>query len=418
MKILLVNKYHYYRAGPETVYLKTAELLKNYGHDVVFFSMHHPENLPCETKEYFVPFVDLTAHHSLFDKIKIAGRILYSFKAKRNLSRLLDRYQIDVAHLHDICYHISPSILHALKKRRIPIIMTLHDLKMVCTAYYMFVDGEICEDCCAGRYYNAVIKRCVKGSLLKSAIAMSEMYLHHAILDIYNIVDIFITPSAFLKKKLSDMGFEKKVVHLPNFFDIEWVKTAYKESKDVKMNNSFAYVGRLSPEKGLHTILDAAKFLQLKGKDVYIKIIGEGPLREELNKRIRSEHIANVNFLGHLKHEELYCEVKRSLAVILPSECYENCPLSVIEAFAIGKPVIGSRLGGIPELVKDNERGITFEPRNPKDLCSRMEFFMNNPDMVEMMGNKAKDFVIKKLNPQEYYNGLVEIYQKAIKNSN
>jgi len=418
MKILLINKYHYYRAGPETVYLKTAELLEAHGHKVFFFSMHHPENLPCETDEFFVPYVELTTQHSILNQIKIAGRIFYSFKARRNLSNLLNRYPIDMAHLHDICYHISPSILHELKKRNIPVVMTLHDLKMVCASYYMFAAGKICEACRNGRYYMAIRNRCVKDSLAKSILAALEMYLHHKILDIYNNVDIFISPSLFLKKKLEETGFKKKIIHLPNFFDLHENESLNKEENvNSGKKNSITYIGRLSYEKGLITLLDAAKLLLAKGEKIQINIIGDGPLMNELQERVKMEQINNVRFLGYVKHEDLYKEIKKSLAVVLPSECYENNPLSVIEAFALRKPVIGSRRGGIPELVKDYERGLTFEPGNPEDLCSKIEFFIGNPDKAEMMGEKARAFVEKELNSEKHYQGLMEIYKQALENS-
>jgi glycosyltransferase involved in cell wall biosynthesis len=414
MNILLINKYHYYRAGPETVYLKSSELLKKHGHKVVFFSMDHPENLPCETTEYFVPYVELTVQHSILNQLRIAGRILYSFKARKNLSRLLDRYPIDIAHLHDICFHISPSILHELKQRGIPIVMTLHDLKMVCTSYYMFTDKKICEACCGEKYYVAMMKKCVKDSLAKSAIAASEMYLHHKILDIYNNVDIFISPSLFLKKKLEDSGFNKKIVHVYNFFYLH--KEEADVEKDVKddKKNTVAYIGRLSPEKGLITLLKAAKLLMNKGKKVQFNIIGDGPLMNKLQEKVRADQINNIRFLGYMKHKELYQEVRKSIAVVIPSEWYENNPMSVIEAFALGRPVIGSRLGGIPELVKDYERGLTFEPRNPEDLYLKIKFLVDNPDKSEMMGEKAKLFVEKELSPEKHYYRLMKIYNNIL----
>ncbi|MBI5056294.1 MAG: glycosyltransferase family 4 protein [Nitrospirae bacterium] len=417
MRILLVNKYHYYRAGPEAVYLKTAELLKSHGHRVVFFSMHHPENLPSETDEFFVPYLELTAQHSILNQVKIAGRILYSFNARRNLSNLLDKYPIDIAHLHDICYHISPSIIYEFKKRNIPVVMTLHDLKMICAAYYMFADGKICEACQGGKYYMAIRNRCVKESLAKSILAASEMFLHHKILDVYNNVDIFIAPSIFLKKELGKMGFKKKVIHLSNFIDLNEDEELNQE-EDIHgvPAKSVVYIGRLSYEKGLITLLEAAKLLLDRGEQVQINIIGDGPLKDELQEKVRLERISNVRFFGHMKHEDLYNEIRKSLAVVLPSECYENNPMSVMEAFALRKPVIGSRRGGIPELVKDFERGMTFEPGDPEDLVSKIEYILNNRDKLKMMGEKARMFAEYELSPGKHYQSLMEIYKQASEN--
>jgi glycosyltransferase involved in cell wall biosynthesis len=415
MNILLINKYHYYRAGPETVYLTTAELLKRHGHNVIFFSMDHPENLPCETSEYFVPHVDLNVPHNILNQIRIAGRILYYFNARKNLSKLLDRYPVDIAHLHDICYHISPSILHELKQRGIPIVMTLHDMKMVCTAYYMFADGKICEACCKGRYYMAIVRRCVKDSLFKSAIATLEMYLHHKILNIYNNIDIFISPSLFLKKKLKEAGFNKKIVHLSNFFELHDITLRSKKgcTDGGEEKKSIAYIGRLSTEKGLFTFLDAAKLLKDKRENIQVNIIGDGPLMNELQKKVKMQQIDNVRFLGYLKRENVYEEIRKSFAVVLPSECYENNPLSVVEAFALGKPVIGSRLGGVQELVKDYERGLIFKTGNAYELSMKIKYLMDNPDIAKEFGKKGRLFMEKELNPEKYYQGLMEIYKSV-----
>lgn len=411
MNILLINKYHYYRAGPETVYLKTAELLKTHGHKVVFFSMQHPENLPCETEGFFMPYLELTGQHSILDQLRITGRILYSFEAKGEISKLLDRYPVDVAHLHDICYHLSPSILHELKRREIPVVMTLHDFKMVCAAYYMFADGKICEACRRGRYYMPMLRGCVKNSLAKSAVASLEMYLHHTILDIYDNVDIFISPSLFLKKKLEEKGFNKEIVHLYNFYDLLKTETNKDESISDGKKNTIAYIGRLSQEKGLITLLNAAKLLLSKEKKIQFSIIGDGPLMKELRERVSAEQINNVRFLGYMKHEALYKEIRKSLVVVLPSEWYENNPMAILEAFALGKPVIGSRLGGIPELVEDYERGLTFEAKNPEDLISKIQYLVDNPEKALEMGRKAKLFVEQELSSEKHYSRLMKIYK-------
>ncbi|RJQ18410.1 MAG: glycosyltransferase family 1 protein [Nitrospiraceae bacterium] len=415
MNILLINKYHYSRAGVETVYFNTARLLESHGNKLVYFSMDHPGNEPCETGRFFVPYVDLNVRHGILDQVKIAGRLLYSFKARNNLAALLDNNHVDIAHLHDICHQISPSILHELKKRKIPVVMTLHDPKLVCASYYLFAGGKPCEACCNGKYFMTVKKKCVKDSFAKSILSALEMYLHHVILDIYGNVDVFISPSLFLKNKVLEMGFKRNIVHLYNFIYIQ-ADGPDNESVPDDEKNTVAYVGRLSYEKGLLTLLDAARLTENMG--VQVKIIGDGPLKEKLHNKVKSEQIKNVIFLGHLKKDTLYKEVKKSAAVVLPSECYENNPLSVIEAFSLSKPVIGSRLGGIPELVKDNERGLTFKPGDAKDLSLKIEYLMENPDKAEMMGKNAKAFVEEELSPDKYYVKLMEIYKEALKKSN
>jgi glycosyltransferase involved in cell wall biosynthesis len=416
MNILQINKFHYFRGGVETVYLNTARLLESHGHHPVFFSMHHPQNLPCEYSKYFMPFVELDAHVKLIDKIKIGGRALYSFEARKLLSNLLDAYPVDIAHLHSICYHISPSILHELKKRKIPVVMTLHDNKMVCSSYYLQADGKACEGCHGGNYYMAIKNRCVKNSYSKSMLAALEMYLHHRILDIYDKVDVFIASSLFLKNKLIEMGFKKEIVYLQNFIDTQKVKKFNEEVKDEKgpKKNYVIYVGRLAPEKGVFTLLDAAKLLSHEKRNIEIKLSGNGLIREMLQEKVNSEHINNIRFLGYIKYEDLCQEIEDSMAMVLPSECYESNPIAVLEAFALGKPVIGTRFGHLPELIRDTERGLIFEPGRPDDLSSKIGYMMDNPDKVAEMGKNARIFAEQELSAEKHYQELVEIYNEAI----
>ncbi|MEP9410023.1 MAG: glycosyltransferase family 4 protein [Candidatus Brocadia sp.] len=420
MNILHINKFHYVRGGAEAVYINTASLLESKGHRSVFFSMCHPQNLPCVTGDYFMPYAELSADRNspdIVDQIRTAGRIIYSFTAKKRISRLLDDYPVDIAHLHNIYHHISPSILHVLKKRRVPVIMTLHDYKMVCASYHLQSHGKPCEACYGGRYFMAISGRCVKGSLVKSVLNTLEMYLHHSVLDIYNNVDVFISPSRFLKDKLFEMGFKKKIIHLPNYLDIEKfgefnIDTG--EGKAVR-DKSVVYFGRLSHEKGLLTLLEAAKILKDQNRDfLEIKIIGDGPMRDELEQKVRTEGIDNVRFLGYMKGGSLYREVKKSLAVILPSEWYENNPMSVIEAFALSTPVIGARIGGIPELVKDNETGLTFQPGDAEDLSKKIKIFLDDNSLSGEMGEKARELARREFSAERYYQRLMEIYKKLL----
>ncbi|MEP9410024.1 MAG: glycosyltransferase family 4 protein [Candidatus Brocadia sp.] len=417
LTILHSNKFHYFRGGAETVYLNTARIMESYGHRSVFFSMHHPQNLPCDTKDYFLPYVELNTNgHSVKNQMKTAGRILYSFEAKRLLSQLLDQYPVDIAHLHNIYHHISPSILSVLRKRKIPVVMTLHDYKMVCASYHLLLDHiKPCEACRGGRYFMAIQNRCVKKSLVKTLLSTMEMYFHHKALDIYDMVDIFIAPSRFLKDKLFDMGFRKEMWYLPNYIDSEKFQVFKGDAQDENNEKSVVYFGRLSPEKGLITLLEAIKMLRSRGmNNIAFKIIGDGPMRTFLESKVQGQGLHGIRLLGYKAGEELKDEIRKSLFAVLPSRCYENNPMSVIEAFALGKPVIGSRIGGIPELVKDNVTGLTFEPGNADDLRSGIEYLISHPARTGEMGKNARMFVEQELNARKYYEGLMEIYERAL----
>jgi len=226
------------------------------------------------------------------------------------------------------------------------------------------------------------------------------MYLHHKLLHIYDKVDLYISPSRFLKNKVREMGFKEKISYLPNFVNTD----EFMPSFDYK-GKTIYYAGRLSEEKGLSTLIEA-----VKGLDVKLIIIGDGPLREELEKRKDD----NTYFMGYMPQQELKKMAADCMAMVIPSECYENNPRSVIEAFALGKPVIGARIGGIPELVRDGETGFTFEPGNVNDLREKIEYLANNHRKILELGKNARNFVEKHLNKEKHYQGLMEVYQMAI----
>jgi len=231
-----------------------------------------------------------------------------------------------------------------------------------------------------------------------------EMYLHHRIFDIYSKIDVFISPSKFLKSKVLEMGFNGNIVVLPNFVFLE----EYVPEFNFK-ENSLCYVGRLSKEKGLFTLIKA-----FKGLNVTLKIIGTGPIEEDLKIKVKSFGLNNVKFLGYKLGEDLKNEIRNSMGVILPSEWYENNPRTVLEAFALGKPIIGARIGGIPELVRDGETGYTFEPGNADDLGDKILLFLKNFEKIADMGKNARKFVEENFNPEKHYQELIRIYQMAI----
>ena len=283
--------------------------------------------------------------------------------------------------------------------------MTMRDYKIVCPVYTMSSKDKICEKCKNGNYYNCLINKCAKNSFIKSMINVMEMYLHHRVLKIYDIIDEYISPSMFLKYKTEEMGIGRDVNHLFNFVPLEDKRPTYTWK-----DKTIIYVGRLSAEKGLFTLIDA-----VKGLDVKLKIIGDGPIKAALGCRVRDEGLKNVDFLGYKKGVELEDEICESMFLVIPSEWYENNPRTVIEAFASGKPVIGARIGGIPELVKDGETGLLFESGNIDDLRDKIQCLLTNPDKIVEMGKKACRFVEEELNSERHYDSLIKIYGSIIK---
>ncbi|MFA5339245.1 MAG: glycosyltransferase family 4 protein [Candidatus Omnitrophota bacterium] len=407
MKILVVNKYFYEKGGSEKVFFATRELLKANGHRVLDFSMHHPFDLESDNSKYFVSNVDYNKNGWRAKAIN-GLKLLYSWEASSKINSLLKTEKPDIAHLHNIHHQISPSIIRVLKKHGVPIVMTLHDYKLVCASYRLLNRDNICDSCKNGAYYQCALKKCVKGSFSKSLLNTLEMYLHHTVMHIYDDVNVFISPSRFLKTKMNEMGFRGKIVYLPNFISAN----GYQPDFDHK-ENEITYFGRLSEEKGVLTLLKAIKKLP----NIVVNIVGDGPLKETLEKEAFLDGIKNIRFFGHLKGADLHSVIKRSICTVLPSQWYENNPLSVLESFALGKPVIASRIGGIPELVMDGETGLTAEAGNSEDLGKKIEYLSSNAASATAMGRKARKFIEQEFNADKHYLSLMQIYDEAIRES-
>jgi len=405
MKILLVNKFLYSKGGDAISTLETGRLLSAKGHKVFYWGMKHPKNPEYLYSEYFVDNVDYAATLSIKKKMSNAFKILYSFEAKRKIEELVKIIEPDIVHLNNFAHQISPSILHVFKKYNIPTVMTMHDYKLVCASYSMLSNGKSCESCKNGRYHFCFRKKCVKDSWAKSLLNTVEMYLQHKILHLYNMIDIFIATSNFIKEKHIEMGFRGKIVCLPNFVNIGDFTPQYEWEE-----RSIVYFGRLSPEKGLFTLLKA-----VKGLDIQLKIIGTGSMREVLERKVKNEKLGNIVFKGHMIGDDLKKEIKPSMATVISSEWYEAFGRTIIESFALGKPVIGARIGGIPELVKDSVTGYTFEAGNVDDLRSKIVKLSESKDKIVEMGKNARKYVEENFNQEKHYIKLMEIYSKAMR---
>jgi len=408
MKILAVNKFYYRRAGAETAFFDTADLLRSHGHSVVPWAMHHPENAASPYSGDFVSRKEFEGPNTPAKALRAAGHLLFSFEARRSLERLIVREKPDIAHLHNIYHHLSPSILGSLWKHRIPTVLTLHDFKVVCPAYTLFSKGRPCERCRNGRYSNAVLRRCGKGSLAKSVLLAAEAYLHGPVLHSYGHVDLFLSPSRFLMDEVRKMGFAGRIVHLPNVFLADRIRPSRSAA-----GRRIVFAGRLAPEKGVETLLEA-----VGGLSAEVRIIGSGPSLAALKRISERQTLSSISFPGHLPFPRLVDEIRDSLFVVCPSEWYENLPYAVLEAFAAGKPVVASRIGGLPEIVREGETGLLFEPGDAAGLRRQMRRLLDDPGEAERMGANARAYVETSFEPNRAYDRLMAAYARAAERNN
>jgi len=403
MNILLVNKFLYPRGGAAISTIDTGKLLAQKGHKVIFWGVKHPSNPFYPYSNYFVNNLDYNGDLSVKEKFLAFFNILYSFEAKGKIEKLVNIVKPDIVHLNNFAHQISPSILTVFKKYNIPIVMTMRDYKLVCPSAGMFVDDKTCEKCKHQKYYWCLLKKCKKNSYLKSFINTIESYLHHNILHLYELVDIFIAPSVFSKNKVKEMGFKGKIIYLPNFVNLDELIPKFEFKKEI------CYFGRLSYQKGIKTLIDA-----VKGLDIVLKIIGTGLLEEELRLKVKKERIENIRFVGYKTGNELMNEIKKSMAVVVPTECYEVFGRVVIEAFALGKPVIASRIGAIPEIVEEDKNGYFFKAGDVVSLRNKILKLLKNQDKIVEMGKNARKLVEERFNADRHYERLIEIYSHIL----
>lgn len=400
MKILIVNKFHYLKGGSEKYYFELAELLRERGHEIAFFSMQNEKNLKTNFKEYFVENIDLNSNN----KLK-ALDIIYSKQNKEKMKQALEDFKPDIVHINNFQRQLSSSIIEAIKEKNIPIVFTAHDVQAVCPAITMLDSNKnICQDCKKGKYINCIKKKCVKDSSLKSVLGAIEGYYYRNKKIYTKKIDYIITPSEFYRKILIEDGIkEEKIKALHNFVEIE--------KYDLKTeNNGYAlYFGRLSKEKGIINLINA--FSKLDNGKLYIA--GEGPEKENIENFIKEKGLRDkIKLLGFLNSEEMKEQIRKCSFVVTPSIWYENCPYSVMETLAIGKPVIGADIGGIPELVKNNENGYTYKYDDIDELAEKMKKLFENKELAEQMGKKAKKIAQKLYSKETYYDKIIKIYEE------
>lgn len=396
LKILIVNKFFYPRGGDCVVAMSTRRLLMERGHDVRAFAMNHPENIELPDETGYAKEVNFAGGI----KAKLAGvrRILGLGDIRRSVAEVLDDFRPDVVHLHNVHSYLSPWIGEEAARRGIRVVWTLHDYKLLCPSYSCRrPDGSVCEECLHGDF-QVIRYKCMKGSSAQSLLADVEArYWNRKRLAA--MTDVFIAPSHFMRNKMLEGGFPQlKVRTLHNFIDPRKSELLAEASHNAR-EDYFCYVGRLSEEKGVETLLKAAT-----DAGVRLKVAGGGPLTSQLTSRYASN--PDIEFLGHLDATGVVNLLSRAKASVVPSEWYENNPLSVIESLCAGTPVIGAAIGGIPELISEQD-GVLFTPGNAEELSGILNAFdKRHPFNHKSISERA----VRKFSRDGHYDSLMEIY--------
>ena len=399
MRILLANKFYYTRGGVEIYTIELEKLLKENGDDVGIFAMQHPLNMKSEFTSYFPSEIQVGNNKAIKGLIPLIFRPFGSTEVRKKFSQLIYNFKPDIIHLNNIHTQLSPILAKIAHNYKIPVVWTIHDHKLLCPRYDCTRDGKPCE-LCFYKKHNVIRYKCMKNSYIASVLAYFEAIVWSN-RTLSRLTNIFICPSKFLMKNMIKGNFNPlQMISLPNFI-LDHKLTGYL----VPRENYYCYIGRSSSEKGIETLLKAA----IELPQFRLKIIGTGPMEDDLKERFKQAHI---EFLGYKTWNDVKSVLAGSQFMVIPSECYENNPLSVIESLCLGTPVVGANIGGIPELIEPGVNGYTFEPGNIADL--KMQIintfnFANNFDNTAIASKARETF-----GSTNYYNQLMKIYNSLL----
>ncbi len=397
MRVLLVNKFLYPKGGAETYVFMLGDILSKYGHAVQYFGLNNEKNIVGNNAEAYVSDIDFNA--GVRGNLAAPFRIIYSVEARKKIRKVLSDFEPDIVHLNNIQFHLTPSIILEIEKyrqetgRNVRIIYTAHDYQLICPSHGLFdSDIKICEKCLGGNYTYCFRTKCMKHSRAKSLLAMLDAYFWKCS-KAYRYIDKIICPSYFLKGKLDTQNrFSEKTVVLHNFI-------APQEAAEIEKEDYVLEFGHLSRDKGTLTLLEVAKRMP----DVRFVFAGYGEAEEDIKQ------IPNAEYVGFKTGNALKTLIQKAKCSVYPSEVYENCPFSVIESQVYLTPVVGSRMGGIPELVWEGETGLLFEAGNTDDLERKIRYLLETPGVLEKYTENCRRVTFE--TPNTYYQKLLQIYR-------
>lgn len=404
MKIIQINKFNYLRGGAEKYFLELSERLTQNGHQVAKFCMTDRRNLADTWSGYWLSQIDFE-QPGLPDKLRAPGRIIYSRAAKKGLAKLIKDFQPDIIHAHNIYHQLSPSVLDAARQAKVPVIMTLHDYKLICPNYQLLNHGQVCEKCFDGNFWHCFQEKCFKDSRSQSFLASLEAVLHKYWQTYQRGVKLFIAPSQFMADKCRSAGWPRNRFHVL-INPVPELPIGQRQTQGY-----FLYAGRLSGEKGVDVLLRA-----LENSDYKLKIAGRGPEEAKLRQLVKDLKLSDqVDFLGQQGHEQLARLLDGAIALVVPSVWYENMPLNILEALGRGCPVVASRIGGIPEIINHQINGWLVEPGSSNSWAMALKQVIQ-ADQLKLSQQAQQS--VEKYNWNQHFSAIEKIYQRIVQEHN
>jgi len=386
LKILLCHNYYKTRAGEGLVFEHEKNLLIKNGHEVQIYTRDNKEI-------------------NSFSAGKKISSFLNGFnnkKTQNDIDRIISESRPDVAHIHNVFPLISPAIYVALNRHKVPIVQTFHNFRFICPNGLLFINEKECP------YFLKKKFHCIKNKCYRQSYLYSAWYsaiLAHNKKTFKEKIDRYIALNSFTKSIFVKAGFdEQKIIVKPN--------SASADSSTFNKNpeNYIIFAGRLSQEKGAFTLLKAAA----KVPSLPLKILGSGPLENEIKKFIADNNLNHIELLGYQPQKQFEKYLVDALITILPSECFENCPLTVINSLYLGTPVIASRTGGIPDFVPEEKAGWLFTPGNVDELTQKLQMVENNKEKIIKMRTQVREWGVEQFSPETNYKRLMKIYEEIM----
>lgn len=364
-------------------------MLERAGHDVVAYRRSNHE-------------ID---QRSLARRLSLAPKVVWSADTRRQFAEILFREKPRLVHIHNTFIMVSPSIYSVCWEAGIPVVQTLHNYRLLCPAATLFRQGRVCEECLGHSLGRSVLHGCYRDSRAATAVVAVMLAVHRGRNTWTRSVSCFIALSEFSRRKFIQGGIAaEKIACKPNF--------VHPDPGCADGSGEYAlFIGRLSPEKRVLTLLAAWERLRAR---VPLLIVGSGPQRVFLEKYAKQVGLSDVTFVGELPHEEVMATMKRARCLVFTSEWYENFPVTIVEAFACGVPVICSRLGAMPEIVADGHTGLHFTAGDPEDLAQKVGWAWTHKEQMAEMGREARREYQAKYTAEKNYALLMEIYQRAL----
>lgn len=389
MKILQVHNYYQYAGGEDAVVQNEKLLLEKYGHKVDQYTKYNNEI------------------KGLKRKISLLTSTYYSNSSKRAFADKLIGAKPDIVHVHNLFPLITPSIFDACQEAGIPVVMTLHNYRILYPNAYLFHKGEIDERTIDASAYLTVPDAVYRDSVLQTAV-VAHMIEYHRKRNTWNKkVSRLITFTEFTKNIFARSGVSSsKLVIKPNFVE-DKISSVSQTSPFEKPY--FVYVGRISEEKGIEMLVQTWVDYQLSYP---LFILGTGHLVEDL-QQISSIN-KNIHWLGFQPQEVVLRYIRHAQALLFPSICYEGFPMTIVESFCLGTPVISSDIGNQASIISPNHNGIHFKAKSCSDFADKINYLMQTPEMLEEMGENARATYLKYYTPEVNHQKLLEIYESVI----